>query len=466
MGLTELPSVQINSCDRSSSTIRLFQLTLNGVTVELSALGASVTKVLLPNYSKKTTPEDTLPVDDVVLSYASQKRQYDDKNKPFFGAIVGRVANRIKDGRFQLLHKQKEEISNGPAVETLETYQLEKNNGPNHLHGGFDGFCHKIWCANIINDQAVQFTLVSPDGDQGYPGGIQVSATYSLVHAKKDRSGGADGAKLCLKMHASLLPGETKSTPIALAQHSYFNLASHSSRRKILDHTLHLPNCAKFTPLDNTSIPTRDVQQVDDSGTKAMDFREEKLMAHALQQYGEERAGLTQGDAIRNAHRVLESHADDTEESLGTIAKTPKDGGAPGANLDGDSPYGFDHNYVVGGNVDGGSTSKEDGDSLRLAAILSHPPTGRSLRVYTTAPGMQLYTANYLDGKTPTPNMCKDGWTYYQWQGICLETQTYPDSVYPEDGDSNDEFSKGKCHILRPGGSDYFHAVEYEFCSM
>ena len=88
-------------------------------------------------------------------------------------------------------------------------------------------------------------------------------------------------------MNAKLLPGETKATPIALAQHSYFNLASHSSPNRILDHTLHL-NCTKFTPFDNTSIPTREIQHVGN----AMDFCEPKSLADALIQYGEERAGL------------------------------------------------------------------------------------------------------------------------------------------------------------------------------
>ncbi|KAL7538927.1 hypothetical protein ACHAXR_008880 [Thalassiosira sp. AJA248-18] len=436
----ELPP--INAHDGSeSSPIRTFQLTLNDVTIELSSLGATVTKVLLPNYSQDSPTADaasgeTLPRDDVVLSYASPTDQHNDNNKPFFGSIVGRVANRIKDGRFLLLQTE----------QSPETYQLDKNDGPNHLHGGINGFHKNIWAADVVNDR-VKFSLISPDGDQdGYPGGIQVTATYSLKSIKS-------GAKLCLNMQASLLTGETKASPIALAQHSYFNLASHSSSKGILGHTLRLPNCTKFTPLDNTSIPTRDVQRVDDSGTKAMDFRKEKVLADALIQYGEERAGLDHRDAVHNVHRILNTDATN-------IAKTAKNGGAPGANLDGDSPYGFDHNYII--NMDGRPSLEND--MPRLAAVLSHPPTNRMLRVSTTAPGIQLYTANYLDGTTPPPALCKDGTRYYQWQGICLETQTYPDSIFPGvDVDGDEEFAKGRCFILRPGGSDYFHDVEYEF---
>ena len=156
----------------SSASIRLFQLTLNNVTVELSSLGASVTKVLLTDYSQNvSTPEEELHRDDVVLSYASPKDQYEDKNKPFFGAIVGRVANRIKGGSFELFQTKQ---SSSDTVDTLEAYQLDTNNGQNHLHGGYDGFCNRLWSAEIIDDTvSIQFTLISPDGDQGYPGGIK-----------------------------------------------------------------------------------------------------------------------------------------------------------------------------------------------------------------------------------------------------------------------------------------------------
>ena len=441
----------------STSPIRLFQLSLNDVTVELSSLGASITKILLPNYLHNDAPRD-----DIVLSYAAANDQYKDRNAPFFGAIVGRVANRIKGGQFQLL--QTKQSAGCEDINLLETYQLENNNGPNHLHGGFDGFSYRIWNAKVF-DNAVQFTLLSLDGDQGYPGGIEVSATYSIVpidcNAKM-------GAKICLNMSAKLLPGETKATPIALAQHSYFNLASHNSKERILTHVLQMQHCKKFTPVDNTSIPTRDVQRVDNSAStqsngqaKAMDFRVGKVMADALVQYGEERAGLESDVASKNVNRILNEKTN--THGVSDVARVPTKGGASGANLDGDTPYGFDHNYVI----DRNNYSSSDWSNMRLGAILSHPQTGRSLRVSTTAPGMQLYTSNYLDGSSPPPSMCKDGSRYDQWQGICLETQTYPDSIYPttssEETIEDDDFSEGRCFILRPGGKDYSHVVEYEF---
>ncbi len=448
--LVELPPISSTALDGSESSIRLFQFTLNNVTVELSSLGASITKVLLPSSSHSQTTAAALTTttttrlklqknlhrDDVVLSYASQTDQYDDGNKPFFGAIVGRVANRIKDGRFQLLQRT------SSANNILETYQLEKNNGPNHLHGGSDGFWRRIWNANVVNN-TVEFTLISPDGDQNYPGGIVITAAYSLVHIDS-LDDGKCGAKICLEMRANLLPGETKATPISLTQHSYFNLEGHSARRRILDHTLHLPNCSKFTPLDDTSIPTRAVQRVDSVGNMSMDFRKEKRIGDAFLKYAEESVEHVPVDAIHTLRILLES---DESDIIATVSEN-------------EGSFGFDHNYVI-------DQIPSEQTSLRLAAILFHPPTGRSLRVLTTAPGLQLYTSNYLDGSHPPPTLSKDGSRYNRWQGICIETQTYPNSIFASDDElvGDDEFSRGRCFILRPGGK-YFHAVHYEFGTM
>jgi len=148
---SELAPVSISASDIN---VRIFRLNLHNVTIELSSLGATITKILLPNYKHSNQNRD-----DVVLSYASPKEQFHDNNSVYFGAIVGRVANRIKNGRFQL--HQTEMTADGSSVERLETYQLDINNSPNHLHGGFAGFSSRNWDADIVND-TVQFTLVSP----------------------------------------------------------------------------------------------------------------------------------------------------------------------------------------------------------------------------------------------------------------------------------------------------------------
>jgi aldose 1-epimerase len=477
--VVELPSVSIDAPydsgpDGTITTIRQFRLTLGDVTVELSSLGASIMKVLLPRERKPDEDDNACDYkDDVVLSYASPKEQYSDRNRPYFGCIVGRVANRIKDGRFSL----RQQSSSSDASSTIESYQLETNNGPNHLHGGYDGFSNRIWDASIVdNDTTVRFTLVSPDGDQGYPAGIEVVASYSLVPiVRRDIDAGDnntnEGATLRLVMTASLLPGETKATPIGLAQHSYFNLSSHnSSKSRLNDHDLHMPNCLSYTPVDSTSIPTREVRHVDVSHDKAMssqplamrlmyrslntqsamDFRTKRDLADVLHRYGVDQVGLPLEEAAMNL--VLEEEG---------IALVPEGGGAMGSNLAGNAPYGFDHNYIIES-----SSEEESDDGMRLAASLFHDRTSRSLNVYTTAPGVQVYTANYLDGKSPAPELCKDGATYRQWQGICLETQTFPDSILLDDDElvkNDDAFAKGRCFVLRPGGENYYHAVEYEF---
>ena len=427
--ISELPSIDIPS----QGSIRQFQLSHNDVTVKLSSLGASITSILLPDYSE-SAPRS---FDDVVLSYKSPKEQHQHKNTHFFSAIVGRVANRIKDGKFLL---QQDESS-----EEKTTYNLDRNDGVNHLHGGYDGFSHKIWEADMDQNH-VKFTLTSADGDQGYPGGIKVTAIYSLVANEDDV-----GAKLKLQMHGCLQEGETKATPIALAQHSYFNLASHSSSERILKHVLHMPDCDKYTPLDNTSIPTKKVQSVKDA--TAMDFCKPRTISDVLVHYGEQMVGLTPEIATDNVQKIM------NDGSKEITFKVPKEGGVVGSNLDGGKPYGFDHNYVI---------ASHDGDNsaLHLAAVLSHPPTRRTMSIHTSAPGVQLYTSNYLSGTDPPADLCKGNSKYSQWQGICLETQTFPDSIYSKTPEATDEFGKGRCFILRPGGDDYFHEVHFDFGRM
>ena len=466
--------------DGSQSTlIRNFRLTMDtgggeggggdgGFTVELSSLGASITKILMPNYANNIDNDGggSSRSDDVVLSYASPLEQYHDRNVPYFGCIVGRVANRIRRGRFDL-----DQCHLG-QTKTI-SYQLDRNNGPHHLHGGHDGFGHRVWEAEIVEEEeegeeegraVVRFTLTSPDGDQGYPGGIKVVAEYSLVEAQAKGEEKPCGVKLCLSMRASLLPDETSSTPISLANHCYFNLAGHAHRAGVLDHVLAMPNCHGYTPVDDTLIPTRAVQSVDVD--TCMDFRMEKCVGDFLVQYGREKVGLSPKDATDN---VMRRQASGGAAHVARAVSKEDDGNGSDMNSKSSDcegePYGFDHNYAI----DHWSACADGSNSLTLAAILSHPPTLRSLQVFTTAPGVQLYTSNYLDGNTPIPQLCKEGKRYGQWQGICLETQSYPDSIYRNEKaipEKEMEFAKGRCFILRPEGEEYSHCVEYVFGKM
>lgn len=325
------------------------------------------------------------------------------------------------------MHQTYDQMSGGP-VKKLETYQLDINNDPNHLHGGFDGFSTRLWEAAVI-DNAIQFSLISPDGDQGYPGGIEVKAIYSLEAHET-----GCGASLHLSMTAKLLRNETKSTPISLASHSYFNLASHSSQERILNHLLKMPNCCSFTPVDVTSIPTGEVLPVDNT---VMDFRAKKTICDALIKCGQEH-GLDPATANHNVRQILDQN-DTTDIPV----------------------YGFDHNYAIGRQE---ATGRLD---LHVAGILEHPQSGRLLTVRTSAPGVQLYTSNYLNGMDSS--LCKGECSYGRWQGICLETQTYPDCISPENSrESKDttEFRKGRCFVLQPGGKHYCHDMILEFSSV
>ena len=185
------------------------------------------------------TPDRNGAFDDVVLGFDSLAKYVHDS--PYFGAIVGRYANRIAKGRFTLDGR---------------TYQLPINNPPNSLHGGDRGFDKVVWAAapfDRADGAGVVLTHVSPDGDQGYPGTVHVQVTYTLT----------DKNELSVAYHATT----DKPTPINLSQHSYFNLTG--MRRDVLGHVLTL-NADRYTPVDTTLIPTGDLPSV--AGTP-FDFR-------------------------------------------------------------------------------------------------------------------------------------------------------------------------------------------------
>jgi aldose 1-epimerase len=178
--------------------------------------------------------------DDVVLGFDSLDPYL--TNSPYFGAIIGRYANRIAKGRLSVDGRK---------------YQVPVNNGPNSLHGGTRGFDKVVWKAKSFeNDTAagVVLTHVSPDGDMGYPGRLDVRVTYTL----NDRD------ELVVDYAATT----SKPTPVNLSQHSYFNLAG-DGRRDILGHLVQL-DASWYTPVDSTLIPTGELASVDDT---PFDFR-------------------------------------------------------------------------------------------------------------------------------------------------------------------------------------------------
>jgi len=336
------------------TAVDLYVLANGKITARVMTHGAILTGLDVPDRSGKAG--------DVVLGFDSLQGYL--AGHPYFGATVGRVANRIGGARFSLDGKD---------------YKLAANNGPNTLHGGLQGFDKVVWKAEEVSGSAgpaVKFTYLSKDGEEGFPGNLSVAVTYTLI---------ADGIRLDYSATTD------RATPINLTNHSYFNLAGPDSGT-ILDHRLMLA-ADRYTPGDAGMIPTGKVEPV--KGTP-LDFT--------------------------------------TPTPIGA-----RIGQIPGDPAKGD-PGGYDHNFVLPP-----TETKEP----QLAATVEEPTTGRVMTVYTTEPGIQFYTGNFLDGS----NKGKGGVVYKKHQAFCLETQHFPDSV------NRPEFPTT---ILKPGET-YRSTTTYRF---
>ena len=194
----------------------------NGMEAKITNYGVIITHL--------TTPDSSGVFDDVVLGYDSLAGYL--KSSPYFGAIVGRYGNRIAKGKFTLDGK---------------TYTLAVNNMVNHLHGGTVGFDKVLWKAEPIEGEepALKLSYVSKDGEEGYPGNLNVTVTYTL---QKNNS---------LKIDYTATTD--KATVVNLTNHTYFNLTG--AKRDILDHQLTL-NADRFLPVNETLIPTGELKPV------------------------------------------------------------------------------------------------------------------------------------------------------------------------------------------------------------
>lgn len=209
--------------------VKLFTLTSPQLRVRVTEYGARIVSVEAPDRNGKRA--------DIVLGY-NNLAQYVNDPKDFFGAVVGRYGNRIAKGRFSLEGK---------------TYQVPLNSNGNALHGGPRGFSSRVWHGRRVGKDAVEFTLVSADGDMGFPGTLTVHARYTL-----------DANRLRIDYTAET----DKSTVVNLTNHSYFNLAGEASG-DILSQKIRL-QADRFTPIDATLIPTGALAPVE--GTP-FDFR-------------------------------------------------------------------------------------------------------------------------------------------------------------------------------------------------
>ena len=306
------------------TTAHLFTLQgPGGLVARLTDFGARLVSLEVPDRQGKLA-DVTLGL-DTVAAY--------ERHTSYFGCTTGRYANRIAGGRFSL---------------DGQTYQLAKNIDPNHLHGGKRGFDRYVWKAEPLDAEvapAIRFTLRSPDGDEGFPGALDVTVVYRLTAENE--------------LRIDYEARTDKPTVLNLTNHAYWNLAGARSGT-ILGHRLMLA-ADKYVAIDDQAIPSGQLSPV--AGTP-LDF----TTPHTI---GERLAELKQGPP----------------------------------------PGGYDHCYVLRG---------QDG-KLALAARVEDLQSGRVMEVLTTEPGIQLYTANYLDGGPVNGG-------FVQHAALCLETQHYPDS--------------------------------------
>ena len=296
-----------------------------GMEVRLAAYGARVTSIKVPDRNGHFA--------DVVLGFDTVEPYRSSPKRPYLGVTLGRYAGRIANGQFTL-----------DGVE----YVLAKNNGPNHNHGGVIGFDKVVWDAKQTGN-SVEFHRTSPNGEEGYPGNLDVCVTYTLT----------DKNELIIDYRATT----DRATPVNLSNHSYFNLAGEGSETVLL-HDLMI-NADGMLPIDKTSVPIGKIGPVADT---PFDFRQPKPVGWDIDQPNEQ---LAHGS-------------------------------------------GYDHTFVL---------NPRKGDTLP-AAILYEKSSGRMMKVFTDQPGLQLYTANFLDGSLTG----KSGRHYARQSALCLETQHFPDS--------------------------------------
>lgn len=217
--------------------VELFTITnANGLSTQITNYGGIITTLQVPDRDGN--------MDDIVLGYYTLEQYLE--NSPHFGSLVGRFGNRIAKGAFSL-----------DGVD----YKLALNNGPNHLHGGLEGFDKKVWTPEIVtyDDAAgIKLSYTSPDGEEGYPGKLTVVATYLLN----------DNNELSLSFHAT----SDKKTILNLTHHSYFNLKGHGNG-DILDHEIKF-NSSEIVPIDNTSIPLGPLMNVEGTPFDFQSFKQ------------------------------------------------------------------------------------------------------------------------------------------------------------------------------------------------
>lgn len=304
-------------------SVELYSLS-NGsqMEVDICIYGGTITAIKVPDKEGK--------LDNVVLGFDKLEDYLGEH--PKIGVTIGRYANRIAKGKFSLEGKE---------------YNLTQNENDNHIHGGNEGFDKKVWKTKTVieADKAIlELNCQSFDGEEGYPGNLNVKVTYTLT---------VDGS-LVIQYKATT----DKTTIVNLTNHSYFNL-NLSQQTDIKQHYLTI-QADYYLPIDSTSIPTGEIKSVKNT---AFDLRKPQSIQSILD---------------KNAEEINQTN-------------------------------GIDHCFVL----------KQTNDlDMKLAAILFEPESKRKLEVFTSEPGVQVYTGNFLSPK----------FGFQPHQALCLETQHFPDS--------------------------------------
>ena len=305
----------------------------NGMKVSFCDYGAVIVSIVVPDRDGN--------FEDIALGYDDVSGY--EGNGAGYGSFIGRHANRIGGAAFTI---------NG------RTYELEKNdNGVNNLHSSVKSYNKYFYDAEICEDgecTSIEFTRLSEDGEQGFPGNLDVSVMYTLT----------DDNDLAIEYFAVA----DQDTVINLTNHSYFNLAGQASG-SVLDQKVWVKS-HRITPTDDKLIPTGEILEI--AGTP-MDFTTEKTI----------------GQDINADFEPLK------------IAG------------------GYDHNYILDLDI--------EEDEMDLVASLYDEKSGRFMEVYTDLPGMQLYSGNFINGEAD-PAKGKGGVVYKKRDGICFETQFFPNS--------------------------------------
>jgi len=265
---------------KDGQAVDLYTLTnANGVAARIITYGALLTELHVPDRDGKMA--------DVVLGFKTLDRYEGDH--PYFGGTIGRVANRIAKGKFRL---------NG------QEYTLAANNGPNHLHGGLRGFDKRVWKAQPVSVggvPAVRFAYTSADMEEGYPGALTATVTYTLTHSNE--------------LRLDYTATTDKPTIVNLTNHSYFNLAG-DGQGTILDHELTIL-ADRYTPVDGTLIPTGEIASV--RGT-VMDFnRATPIGARISEVPGPAPGGYDHNYVLSHGGRVLAMSATVREPKSGRV---------------------------------------------------------------------------------------------------------------------------------------------------